>query len=205
MSLTLFKKVSVIWLVFLIGLSGLWNNFSVERANAAAVEPYLGEIRLFPYNATPRGWMPARGQTMSISQNNALYSLLGLNFGGDGVRTFSLPNLTNVAPDGMSYYIAINGIFPSREESIYGEGLSVLGEVRLFPYQFTPPGFLAANGQELSTSAYSDLYKMIGTTYGGDGNTTFKLPNLPKIHNNIKYVISTDPTQLAENGTGNEY
>ncbi len=204
-SLPLFKKVSIIWLVFLIGLSGLWNNFSLERANAAAVEPYLGEIKLFPYNATPEGWMPARGQTMSITQNTALYSLLGLNFGGDGKTTFSLPNLSGAAPDGMGYYIALNGIFPSRDENIYGAGPSVLGEVRLFPYQFTPPGFLAANGQELSTSAYNDLYKMIGTTYGGDGNTSFKLPNLPKIQNNINYVISTDPTQGAENGTGSEY
>ncbi|MFK0525059.1 InlB B-repeat-containing protein [Paenibacillus illinoisensis] len=199
------KKVSIIWLVFLIGLIGLWNNFSVERANAAADEPYLGEIRLFPYNATPRGWMPAKGQTMSVTQNNDLFSLLGSHFGGNGVTTFSLPNLTAAAPDGMGYYIAINGIFPSREVSIYGEGPSVLGEVRLFPYQFTPPGWLALNGQEVSKSAYSDLYQMIGTTDGGDGNTTFKLPNLPKIQNNINYVISTDPTQRAENGTGSEY
>ena len=206
MSLTLLKKVSIIWLVFLIGLSGLWNNFNtVERANAAAVEPYLGEIRLFPYNATPTGWMPAKGQTMSIAQNTALYSLLGLNFGGDGVKTFALPNLSGAAPDGMGYYIAIDGIFPSRDESIYGVGPSVLGEVRLFPYQFTPPGFLAANGQEVSRSAYSDLYQMIGTTYGGDGINSFKLPNLPKLDNNINYAVSTDPTHRAENGTGYEY
>ncbi|PYY29297.1 Fibronectin type III domain-containing protein [Paenibacillus illinoisensis] len=206
MSLTLLKKVSIIWLVFLIGLSGLWSNSGIlERAQAAGAEPYLGEIRLFPYSAIPRGWMPARGQSMSITQNTALYSLLGNNFGGDGKTTFSLPNLSGAAPDGMGYYIALNGIFPSRDESIYGAGPSVLGEVRLFPYRFTPPGWLALNGQEVSTSTYSDLYQMIGTTYGGDGSTKFKLPNMPKMNDIIYYGISTDPTQRAENGTGDEY
>ncbi|WP_239301296.1 InlB B-repeat-containing protein [Paenibacillus sp. ACRRY] len=200
------KKVSIIWLVFLIGLSGLWNNSSIfERAQAAGAEPYLGEIRLFPYNAIPKGWMPARGQSMSVTQNTALYSLLGLNFGGDGRTTFSLPNLSGSAPDGMGYYIAINGIYPSREESLYSGAESVLGEVRLFPYQFTPPGWLALNGQEVSTSTYSDLFQMIGTTYGGDGNTTFKLPTMPKMNDIIFYAISTDPTLKAENGTGYEY
>ncbi|WP_416293426.1 InlB B-repeat-containing protein [Paenibacillus illinoisensis] len=206
MSLPLLKKVSIIWLVFLIGLSGLWNNSSIfERAQAAEVEPYLGEIRLFPYNAIPRGWMPARGQSMSITQNTALYSLLGNNYGGDGKTTFSLPNLSGAAPDGTGYYIAIKGIFPSRDESIYSAVPSVLGEVRIFPYGFTPPGFLAANGQEVSKSTYSGLYEMIGTTYGGDGSTTFKLPNMPKMNDIIFYAISTDPTLKAENGTGNEY
>ena len=206
MSLPLLKKVSIIWLVFLIGLSGLWNNSSIfERAQAAEVEPYLGEIRLFPYNAIPRGWMPARGQSMSITQNTALYSLLGNNYGGDGKTTFSLPNLSGAAPDGTGYYIAIKGIFPSCDESIYSAVPSVLGEVRIFPYGFTPPGFLAANGQEVSKSTYSGLYEMIGTTYGGDGSTTFKLPNMPKMNDIIFYAISTDPTLKAENGTGNEY
>ncbi|MBE7681901.1 hypothetical protein GUA98_15610 [Paenibacillus sp. P13VS] len=206
MSLPLLKKVSIIWLVFLIGLSGLWNNSGIfERAQAAGAEPYLGEIRLFPYSAIPRGWMPARGQSMSVTQNTALYSLLGLNFGGDGRTTFSLPNLSGSAPDGMGYYIAINGIYPSRDESIYSAVPSVLGEVRIFPYRFTPPGFLATNGQEVSNSTYSGLYEMIGTTYGGDGSTTFKLPNMPKMNDIIFYAISTDPTLKAENGTGNEY
>ncbi|PAF29795.1 InlB B-repeat-containing protein [Paenibacillus sp. 7516] len=206
MSLPLFKKVSILWMVLLIGLSGQWNNSGIfERAQAAGAEPYFGEIRLFPYNAIPTGWMPARGQSMSITQNTALYSLLGNNFGGDGKTTFSLPNLSGAAPDGTGYYIATNGIFPSRDESIYGAGPSVLGEVRIFPYQFTPPGWLALNGQEVSTSNYSDLYQMIGTTYGGDGNTTFKLPNMPKMNDIIYYAISTDPTQRAENGTSEEY
>ncbi|MFL0376501.1 InlB B-repeat-containing protein [Paenibacillus amylolyticus] len=205
MSLTLFRKVSIIWLVFLIGLSGLWNNISiVQQAHAAAADPYLGEIRLFPYSAVPTGWMPARGQTLSISQNSKLFSLLGIKYGGDGTSTFALPNLTHAAPEGMGYYIAMDGIFPSRDpDGLYTRN-AVLGEVRLFPYFFSPTGWLTAEGQSLNTSVYSDLYKMIGTTYGSDKSDEFKLPNLPEM-NGVHYAIFTNPANHAENGTGNEY
>ncbi|WP_315793956.1 InlB B-repeat-containing protein [Paenibacillus sp. BIC5C1] len=206
MSLTLLKKVSIIWLVFLIELSGLWTNFNmVQKAHAAGSEPYLGEIRLFPYSAAPSGWVIARGQTFSITQNTALFSLLGINFGGDGKTTYALPNLSGAAPEGMNYYIAITGIFPPRGESVTGTGNSVLGEVRLFPYTFTPPGWLEANGQDVSKSTYSDLYQMIGITYGEADSTTFKLPSIPKMDDYIHYAISTDPTRLAKNGSGLEY
>ncbi|MFC9710876.1 tail fiber protein, partial [Paenibacillus sp. NPDC056933] len=205
MSLTLFRKVSIIWLVFLIGLSGLWNNISiVQQAHAAAADPYLGEIRLFPYRAVPTGWMPARGQTLSLTQNTALYSLLGSNYGGDGKSTFALPNLTNAAPEGMGYYIAMKGIFPSRDPDVLYTRNAVLGEVRLFPYVFSPTGWLTAEGQSVNTSVYSDLYEMIGTTYGSDTPDEFKLPNFPEI-NGVHYAIFTNPANHAENGTGNEY
>ncbi|WP_405154339.1 InlB B-repeat-containing protein [Paenibacillus sp. FSL K6-0108] len=205
MSLTLFRKVSIIWLVFLIGLSGLWNNISiVQQAHAAAANPYLGEIRLFPYRAVPTGWMPARGQTLSVSQNTTLFSLLGNKYGGDGSSTFALPNLTNAAPEGMGYYIAMNGIFPSRDPDVIYTQNAVLGEVRLFPYFFSPTGWLTAEGQNVNTSVYSNLYKMIGTTYGSDKPDEFKLPNFPEI-NGVHYAIFTNPANHAENGTGNEY
>ncbi|MDQ0723756.1 putative repeat protein (TIGR02543 family) [Paenibacillus sp. W4I10] len=205
MSLTLFRKVSIIWLVFLIGLSGLWNNISiVQQAHAAAADPYLGEIRLFPYRAVPTGWMPARGQTLSLTQNTALYSLLGNKYGGDGKSTFALPNLTNAAPEGMGYYIAMNGVFPSRDPDVLYTRNAVLGEVRLFPYFFSPTGWLTAEGQSVNTSVYSDLYEMIGTTYGSDTPNEFKLPNFPEI-NGVHYAIFTNPANHAENGTGNEY
>jgi len=62
------------------------------------MDPYLGEIRMFGGNFAPRGWALCQGQLMSISQNTALFSLLGTNFGGDGRVTFGLPNLQGSAP-----------------------------------------------------------------------------------------------------------
>ncbi len=56
------------------------------------MNPYLGEIKLVPYNFAPRGWAFCQGQLMSISQNNALFALLGTTYGGDGVSTFALPD-----------------------------------------------------------------------------------------------------------------
>ena len=56
-------------------------------------EPFIGEIRLFGFNFAPRGWAMCNGQLLAISQNTALFSLLGTNYGGDGVRTFALPDL----------------------------------------------------------------------------------------------------------------
>ncbi|RTQ47178.1 phage tail protein [Hymenobacter gummosus] len=57
------------------------------------MEPYLGEIRLFGFGQTPRGWMPCSGQLLPINQNQALFALLGTTYGGNGVNTFALPNL----------------------------------------------------------------------------------------------------------------
>lgn len=54
---------------------------------------YLGEIRLFPYNKIPKDWVIANGAILEITKYQALYSLLGIQFGGNGTTTFALPNL----------------------------------------------------------------------------------------------------------------
>ena len=56
-------------------------------------EPYLGEIKLVSFNFAPRGWALCNGQTIPITQNQALFSLLGTTYGGDGRARFALPNL----------------------------------------------------------------------------------------------------------------
>jgi len=56
-------------------------------------DPFLGEIRMFGGNFAPTGWALCNGQLLSISQNTALFSLLGTTFGGDGQTNFALPNL----------------------------------------------------------------------------------------------------------------
>ena len=60
---------------------------------AAGDQPFVGEIVCFPFNFAPKGWAMAQGQLLSISQNTALFSLLGTNYGGDGKSTFALPDL----------------------------------------------------------------------------------------------------------------
>jgi microcystin-dependent protein len=62
------------------------------------VDPFIAEIRIFPFTFAPRGWAFCNGQLLSISQNTALFSLLGTTYGGDGRTTFALPDLRGSAP-----------------------------------------------------------------------------------------------------------
>jgi microcystin-dependent protein len=64
-------------------------------------DPFLGEIRPVGFNFAPSGWAACNGQTLPISQNTALFSLLGTNFGGNGSSTFALPNLQGSVALGM--------------------------------------------------------------------------------------------------------
>ena len=64
-------------------------------------EPYLGQIEIFAFGFAPRGWALCAGQILPINQNQALFSLLGTNFGGDGVTTFALPDLRGRVPMGQ--------------------------------------------------------------------------------------------------------
>src|SRR5689334_12527833 len=61
-------------------------------------EPFLGEIKVVPYNFAPRGWARCDGQLLAISQNTALFSLLGTTYGGNGVSNFGLPDLRGRRP-----------------------------------------------------------------------------------------------------------
>jgi microcystin-dependent protein len=62
------------------------------------MDPYLGEIKMFTGSYTPRGWLPCDGRTVRISDNEALYSLIGTAYGGDGSSTFGLPDLRGRVP-----------------------------------------------------------------------------------------------------------
>ena len=61
-------------------------------------DPYIGEIRMFGGNFAPSGWLLCDGRSLSISQYDTLYNLIGTTYGGDGVNTFNLPDLRGRAP-----------------------------------------------------------------------------------------------------------
>jgi microcystin-dependent protein len=62
------------------------------------MDPFVAEIRIFPFNFSPKGWAFCDGQLLPISQNTALFSLLGTTYGGDGKSTFALPNMQGNVP-----------------------------------------------------------------------------------------------------------
>jgi microcystin-dependent protein len=82
------------------------------------MEEYLGVIKLFAGTYCPENYMYCDGQTLQISQYNALYAILGTQYGGDGRVTFNLPTLNKVPfyqGTYLKYMICTQGIFPSRQ------------------------------------------------------------------------------------------
>ena len=81
-----------------------------------ATDPFVAEIALYPYSFVPQGWAPCEGQLLPISQNTALFSLLGTYYGGDGKSTFALPDLrgavamgTGEGPGLAQYFLGEQG------------------------------------------------------------------------------------------------
>ena len=80
-------------------------------------DQFVAEIRIFPFNFAPTGWALCNGQLLPISQNTALFSLLGTTYGGDGKSTFALPNLQSRIP----LHAGGGGGGPGLSERILGE------------------------------------------------------------------------------------
>ncbi len=226
---------------------------------------------LVGFDFAPQGWAFASGQVLPITQNSALYLVLGATFGGDGVNTFALPNLNgrvtvgvgslpggsnytrgqtggqeSVAPSqtempshshklyatanpasaqaigggvladarggnfpaytqnanpslrkamhasmvnsvggaahenrppflALNWIIALQGLVPPREET----DMDVLiGSLMLVPYDFVPAGFALCNGAIMNIQTNQGLFSLLGNVFGGDGRTTFALPDL---------------------------
>ena len=79
--------------------------------------PFVAEIRMFGCNFAPTGWAQCNGQLLPLSQNTALFSLLGTNYGGDGKSTFALPNLQGSIP----MHIGGDGQGPGLSPHVLGE------------------------------------------------------------------------------------
>ncbi|MGA8385863.1 MAG: tail fiber protein [Candidatus Cybelea sp.] len=170
----------------------------VRRA-ASSDTQLLGSLLLIPYDFVPLSFEKCAGQVLPIASNPALFTLLGNRFGGDGKKTFGLPDMRGQEPiKGLSYLIATAGIYPSRKAlntpSQYGIP-PLLGQLLLVAYlpKYTPPdGWATCDGQLLKIDREAALYTLLGNKFGGDGETTFALPDL-RGHEPVKgitYVIS---------------
>jgi microcystin-dependent protein len=87
-------------------------------------EPYIGEIQIFGFNYPPYQWAFANGQTLAVSQNTALFSLIGTYYGGNGSTTFQLPNLAarSACSQGQGPGLSLRGI-----GQVFGEEFVTLG------------------------------------------------------------------------------
>ncbi|WP_049973728.1 phage tail protein [Azospirillum sp. B4] len=165
---------------------------------------YIGAIQLLPYDRVHREWLPCDGRLLKIDRHTALFSLIGMAFGGDGRSTFALPDLrgrlvaggednrmvTALAPTsgkqptvGLTYAIVAEGTYPMSAEDVTVGGLSFdrpeayIGEIRMFAGDYPPEGWCFCHGQRLSIYKHQALFALISTRFGGD-HTSFALPDL---------------------------
>jgi microcystin-dependent protein len=235
--------------------------FPPHPPNGHAGGAFMGEIFTYAFDFSPLGaTLDANGDLLPINQNQAVFSLLGTTYGGDGKTTFALPDLRGVTkistgqgpglgpedlgvPDGASsvtltlpelppdlggtsqafsnyqlslpvtYMINVGGIFPSQGGG--GTSRDMLGQVMPFAGNFVPTDYLPADGRLLQINAQNAaLFSLIGTIYGGDGMTTFALPDLrgrtivgASMANPLGALIGSPTVSLtnsqAPNGFGN--
>lgn len=110
------------------------------------------------------------GDLLSYDGTNWVSRRLGLTMGNAG---YSQPVSIMQPYLALNYCIALSGIYPSRDSME-----PFVGEIELFAFNFAPRDYAACDGQLMSIQQYTALFSLIGTTYGGNGQTTFALPDL---------------------------
>jgi microcystin-dependent protein len=155
-------------------------------------DQFVAEIRIFPFNFAPLGWALCNGQLIPISQNTALFSLLGTTYGGDGRSTFALPNLQASAPmqqgqgPGLSLRVLgeiggePNVTLLTTEIPVHTHGVQASGGT---PDSATPTGNAWASGQKGFGNVYaaSNPQTNVQMNPFGTSNTGSGLP-----HNNMQ-------------------
>jgi microcystin-dependent protein len=129
--------------------------------------PFLGQITVYPYNFAPQGWADCNGQLLSIRQYTALFSLLGTNYGGDGINTFGLPDLQARIPVGQGQLLG-------GEDYLVGE---TAGEENVTLVTQTMPQHshgLGAVTTAGATNNPSGTVLAMPQTGGGRGGTSYK-------------------------------
>ena len=204
-----------------------------SRNGVGSSNEMVGQVGISAKSSLSSQKVLADGQLLPTSGNEALFSLLGTTYGGDGRTTFGLPDLRgrsaigegagpgltprllgqtggqetvtltpaelpphahgttadDTASDGggqnhenmqpfqvLNYMIALEGLFPGGTAD--NEFDPYLGEISMFSGDFIPSGWAPADGQLLPISQNQALFSLLGTLYGGDGRTTFALPDL---------------------------
>jgi len=132
-------------------------------------EPYIGEIRMFGGNFAPAGWAFCDGQLIPISENDALFTLIGTTYGGDGQETFNLPNLQSRVP-----MHAGNGFTLAEAAGTESVTLTI-PQIPLHTHAMlatvTPASSAAVQGNVLATTQAATI-----TPYGTDNPPTFLNP-----------------------------
>jgi microcystin-dependent protein len=146
-------------------------------------DPFIGEIRIFGFNFAPTGWATCSGQTLSISQNTALFSLLGTYYGGNGTTNFMLPDLRSRVPINQGQG---TGLSPYNIGQVGGNENTALQQNNMPTHNHTvspaasdatasvtrPGGAVLARTAAAIYAATSDGTTMASTTTSTNGSST---------------------------------
>jgi microcystin-dependent protein len=169
-------------LTFCIAMDGVYPPTGEPDPNADVPSAFINEVRMFGFNSAPLGWSSCDGRLLPIAEHEALFDLIGTTYGGDGRTNFALPDLRGmVAPfKPLTLYIALNAVFPQTGGPVDWPNLPVpyVGEVRMLGSNFVPVGWSPCDGRLLPFDPYQGLFSLLGTTFGGDGKTSFAVPDL---------------------------
>lgn len=129
------------------------------------MDPFLGQLMCVGFNFAPRSWSTCDGQLISVAQNTALFSLLGTQFGGDGVQTFQLPDLRGRTP-------IHQGQGPGGSQYVIGERFGV-ETVTLTPPEMPQHSHtVAANAGDLNDQSPAKAFYSGGGAYSSAANTS---------------------------------
>lgn len=156
--------------------------------------PFLGEIIMAGFNFAPKGFAECDGQLLSISQNTALFSLLGTTYGGNGQSNFALPDLQGRVPihfgqgPGLSNYAEGQSagedshLLVSSEIPVHNHGVSTFNSVNVNGNLKAPAGHLPAVVQGTNTNMYSNA--------ASDSTNTAMVATIGVPHNNLQpYLV----------------
>ena len=179
---------------------------AVAGGAGPAEYPLVGAIGLFAGMDPPAGWLVADGSLLPLREYIPLFQAIGTAFGGNGESDVQLPNLlgraaigagqggsvsialgqqvdagpdTPVACLGLNYMINVGGgAPPAQGNGGFPPSAAVLGEVVAYAGAAIPDGWLPADGREMAVAGNEALFGVLGTRFGGNGETSFALPDL---------------------------
>ena len=163
------------------------------------MEPFLGQITAFGFNFAPRGWAECNGQLLPIAQYQALFSLLGTFYGGDGRTTFGLPELRGRAALHMGQGPGLSNR-PLGQKAGTETNTLTAGQLPSHTHTFAPPSSSGSGNTDVATSQYpaqaeednyhntSDATMGSGTT-GSTGNS--QIVNNMQPYQVVNFCIAT--------------
>ena len=151
-------------------------------------EPFLGEIKLFSFSYPPKGWAFCNGQLLPISQNQALFSLLGTTYGGNGTQNFALPNVQDRIlmgfngsfPQGLrsgeAVHTLLNSELPNHNHAMFATTLTATSSLPTNAVYGTGNG--TERNEKLFSPSGSDSSAMVLAAFGSGGPHENHQPSL---------------------------